>query len=206
MKALATALVKAQKAFEPARKDATNPHFRSAYANLSSCVDAVKDALNDNGISLIQALHESDNGVIVETIFLHESGEQFSAGKLHFPASKQDAQGYMSALTYARRGALLSACGIAPEDDDGNAAVKAQSKPVEAKKPVVKKEEPKPELAIPEGITIMQFAEQIFNAATTLEELKSSFAQLYTKTKSAPDEQVIITNLYNERKKEIEAK
>ena len=51
-----------------------------------------------------------------------------SGGKLHVPASKQDPQGYGSALTYARRYSLMSACGIAPEDDDGNAASKAQAK------------------------------------------------------------------------------
>lgn len=207
MKLLATALVKAQKEFEPARKDATNPHFRSKYANLSACVDAVKDALNDNGISLIQALHESDNGVIVETIFLHESGEQLSAGKLHFPASKQDAQGYMSALTYARRGALLSACGIAPEDDDGNAAVKAMpsAKPVD--KPIVKpKVDEKPALVIDEGMPILEFAEGAFASAVNMSELKQWFSQLYTHTKKLPEEQVVITNLYNSRKAELEKK
>lgn len=207
MKLLATALVKAQKEFEPARKDAQNPHFRSAYANLSSCVDAVKDALNNNGISLIQALHESDNGVIVETIFLHESGEQFSAGKLHFPASKQDAQGYMSALTYARRGALLAACGIAPEDDDGNAAVKAMpsAKPVD--KPIVKpKVEEKPALVIDEAMPILEFAEGSLASAQNMSELKQWFSQLYTHTKKDPEKQVIITNLYNSRKAELEKK
>lgn len=206
MKLLATAMVKAQKEFEPAKKDATNPHFRSKYANLSACVDAVKDALNNNGISLIQATHESDNGVIVETIFLHESGEQFSAGKLHFPASKQDAQGYMSALTYARRGALLSACGIAPEDDDGNAAVKAMpsAKPVD--KPIVKAkvEEKKPELVIDEGVPILEFAEQAFASSPNMSELKQWFAQMFKKTTG--EEQVIITNLYNARKAELEKK
>ena len=210
MKLLATALVKAQKEFEPARKDATNPHYKNQYANLSSCVDAVKDALNSNGLALIQALHESDTGVIVETIFLHESGEQFSAGKLHFPASKQDAQGYMSALTYARRGALLSACGIAPEDDDGNAAVKAMpsAKPVDKPivKPKVEKVEPKPELVIDTGMPILEFAEGAFASAENMSELKQWFSQLYTYTKSEPENQVIITNLYNARKAELEKK
>jgi hypothetical protein len=55
-------------------------------------------------------------------VFIHESGEKMSAGVLHVPATKQDAQGYGSALTYARRYSLMAACGIAPEDDDGNAA------------------------------------------------------------------------------------
>jgi hypothetical protein len=122
MKQIASALVKAQKAFGPALKTNTNPHFRSKYADLSACVEAVIDALNDNGIFLMQGTHEDATGVTVETIFIHESGEQVSAGKFHVPATKQDAQGYGSAATYARRYSLMAACGIAPEDDDGQAA------------------------------------------------------------------------------------
>ena len=64
------------------------------------------------------------DGVIVETIFIHESGERLECGMLHFPAVKSDPQGYASALTYARRYSLMAACGIAPEDDDGNQASK----------------------------------------------------------------------------------
>jgi hypothetical protein len=121
---IAKAFVKAQKEFGPALKTANNPHFLSKYADLSACVEAVIDALNNNGISLIQKNHPSDDGVIVETVFLHESGEELSCGQLHVPAAKQDPQGYGSALTYARRYSLMAACGIAPEDDDGNAASK----------------------------------------------------------------------------------
>jgi len=122
MKNLATALVKAQKAFGPALKTSTNPHFRSRYADLSACVEAVIDALNDNGIALIQKNYDCANGVMIETMFIHESGEMLECGILHVPANKQDAQGYGSALTYARRYSLMAACGIAPEDDDGNVA------------------------------------------------------------------------------------
>jgi hypothetical protein len=122
MKLIATAFLAAQKQFSPALKNSLNPHFKSKYADLASCVDAVIDSLNASGISLIQTTHPHDDGVIVETLFLHESGEQFSGGKLFFPSVKADAQGYMSALTYCRRGSLMAACGIAPEDDDGNAA------------------------------------------------------------------------------------
>ena len=121
MKNLATALVKAQKAFSPALKKSTNPHFKSRYADLATCVDAVMDALNENGIALIQKSYDCPNGVMIETVFMHESGEIYEAGILQFPSSKQDPQGYMSALTYARRGSLMAACGIAPADDDGNA-------------------------------------------------------------------------------------
>jgi len=125
---IAGALVKAQKAFGPALKTATNPHFRSRYADLSACVEAVVDALNDNGIYLLQKNYDCDNGVMVETVFVHESGEMLECGIVHFPAVKHDPQGYASALTYARRYSLMAACGIAPEDDDGNAG----SKPVKA--------------------------------------------------------------------------
>ena len=122
MKQIASALVKAQKAFGPALKTNTNPHFKTKYADLSACIEAVIDALNDNGIALVQRNHESERGVTVETVFVHESGETLDCGKLHVPAAKNDAQGFGSALTYARRYSLMAACGIAPEDDDGNAA------------------------------------------------------------------------------------
>ena len=124
IKQIAQALVKAQREFGPALKTSSNPHFKSRYADLAACVEAVMDGLNNNGIALIQQTHECDAGVIVETVFVHESGEVYSAGKLHVPAVKHDAQGYGSALTYARRYSLMAACGIAPEDDDGNAASK----------------------------------------------------------------------------------
>lgn len=124
IKQIAQALVKAQREFGPALKTSSNPHFRSRYADLAACVEAVMDGLNNNGIALMQQTHECDNGVIVETVFVHESGEVYSAGRLHVPAVKHDAQGYGSALTYARRYSLMAACGIAPEDDDGNAASK----------------------------------------------------------------------------------
>jgi hypothetical protein len=126
IKQIASAFVRAQKAFSPALKTATNPHFKSKYAGLDACVEAVIDALNENGIALIQETSECADGVTIETVFLHESGEVMRCGKLHVPATKQDAQGYGSALTYARRYSLMASCGIAPEDDDGNAASKAK--------------------------------------------------------------------------------
>jgi len=115
-------LVKAQKEFAPALKTSLNPHFKSKYVGLDGCVEAVIDALNNNGIYLLQKSHDCDDGVKVETVLVHESGEQISGGVLHVPAAKNDPQGYGSALTYARRYSLMATCGIAPEDDDGNQA------------------------------------------------------------------------------------
>ena len=131
MDKIASALVKAQKAFGPALKTHTNPAFKSKYADLGACVEAVIDALNGAGIALIQKQHPNEVGVTVETIFVHESGEMLSAGMLSVPAVKQDPQGYGSALTYARRYSLMAACGIAPEDDDGNVASKPLKQPAQ---------------------------------------------------------------------------
>lgn len=128
MQTIAAAFVKAKRAFGPALKDKTNPAFRSKYADLGACIDAVEDALLANGIAFIQETSEDSTGVTVETVFVHESGETLRCGKLHVPAAKQDPQGYGSALTYARRYSLMASCGIAPEDDDGNAASKTPAR------------------------------------------------------------------------------
>ena len=133
MKNIASALVRAQRGFAPALKTSTNPHFRSKYVDLAGCIEAVVDALNAAGIALIQRTFEDNTGVTVETVFVHESGEMMECGKLHVPASKQDPQGYGSALTYARRYSLMAAAGIAPEDDDGNGARKAKEDEEKAK-------------------------------------------------------------------------
>ena len=68
------------------------------------------DALNINGLALQQFSHERDGGVAIETRLIHESGEVIDCGVLFVPATKQDAQGYGSALTYARRYSLMAAC------------------------------------------------------------------------------------------------
>jgi hypothetical protein len=123
MKEVSAAFVKAQKEFGPALKTKKNPHLKSNYADLSSVIEAVIDALHDNGLAVMQKSVRCEDGAIVETLFIHTSGEILSAGELHVPAPKRDPQGFGSALTYCRRYALMTACGIAPEDDDGEAAV-----------------------------------------------------------------------------------
>ena len=120
---LATALAMAQMNIKGAIKDSNNPFFKSKYADLSSVVEAIRPAFGQCGLSYIQRVEPSDRDEVrVETILLHASGEWLSCGVLNLPVSKADAQGYGSALTYARRYSLAAACGVAPEDDDGNAA------------------------------------------------------------------------------------
>jgi hypothetical protein len=141
---IAAAFVAAKRDFAPALKTSTNPHFKNRYVDLAGCLEAVNDALLTHGIAVYQETFDVQDGVTVETCFLHESGETLRMGRLHVPALKHDPQGYGSALTYARRYSLMAACGIAAEDDDGNAGSKKpipkpEGKPVNPLDAVVQK-------------------------------------------------------------------
>lgn len=131
MKAISEAMAKAFAQIEGAVKGKTNPAFRSKYADLAAVVDAIKPALAEHGLFFRQVTHNAEGGVCIETIIHHASGESLACGPLFVPASKHDAQGYGSALTYARRYSLMAAFGVPAEDDDGNAAVasKPERKP-----------------------------------------------------------------------------
>lgn len=119
-----SAFVRAQRKFGPALKSSTNPHFKSRYADLAACVEAVIDALHSEGFALTQYTEPDEHGIKVKTVLLHESGDLLTLGELYMPAVKNDPQGFGSALTYCRRYSLLAAMGLAPEDDDGNQATK----------------------------------------------------------------------------------
>lgn len=130
-KNIAAALAAAQAQMGKALKSANNPHFKSKYADLSSVVDATMPALNANGIAVIQPMQESETGRVVMTKFIHTSGEVLECA-IPLIVAKNDMQGLGSAITYARRYGLMSLAGIAPEDDDGNAAAKAAPRTISA--------------------------------------------------------------------------
>ena len=115
------AYVKAQAEMGAVLKNSMNPAFRSKYADLSSVLDAVLPAFSKNGMAVIQSPGFDGEIVTVETIVGHTSGG-FIKSSLSMRPSKPDAHGVGSAITYARRYALLALAGVAPEDDDGNAA------------------------------------------------------------------------------------
>lgn len=126
------AFVRAQKKFGPALRTSSNPHFRSKYASLDAVIDAVIDGLHEEGFALTQYTETNPDGAFVRTVLLHESGDLLTLGELFMPAVRNDPQGFGSALTYCRRYSLLCAMGIAPEDDDGNAASKLPVKKISA--------------------------------------------------------------------------
>jgi len=135
--ALAAALAKAQAVIEGAVKDKANPAFRSRYADLAAIWDAIREPLTANGLSLVQMPDMVEGDPVLVTRLLHSSGEWLE-GTYPLNPVKQDPQGYGSAITYARRYAAMAVCGVAPEDDDGNAASGRSDKPA----PVAQKAAP----------------------------------------------------------------
>jgi len=123
---IAAALAKAQGKIEGAIKAAENPGFKrgnsaSKYADLSSVWDACREHLAANGISVIQAPRTEGDTVTVETLLAHSSG-QWVRDALSAAAADTRPQAIGSAITYLRRYALASMVGVAPADDDGEAA------------------------------------------------------------------------------------
>ena len=127
IKLLAVAMCKAQAEMGGAHKGANNPFFKAKYADLGAVVQAVKGPFASNGLSYVQFPINDGDKIGVETILMHESGE-WLMNSFTVKASKQDAQGAGSVITYCRRYGLQSIAGIPSEDDDGNGASKQQAK------------------------------------------------------------------------------
>lgn len=118
---LAAALALAQAEIGGAKKDSSNPFFKSKYADLASVMDACREPLTKNGLSIAQILINEENKVGCETKLMHKSG-QWISGKFLLTPTKNDPQASGSAVTYARRYALAAIVGVVQEDDDGNKA------------------------------------------------------------------------------------
>lgn len=107
-------------------KNSDNPAFKRdgrpmRYADLEATLDACKPILAACGIAVMQHPVSGPGGVGVHT-WLIGHGETMDCGEFVLPLAKQDPQGAGSAITYARRYALVSLFGLAQEDDDANVA------------------------------------------------------------------------------------
>ena len=116
---ISQALLKAQRQIGAVKKTAANPFFKSKFANLESVIAAVKDALNDNEIVILQP-HTAE-GVV--TTLLHSSGEYISGLTPLVVAKERDPQALGSAISYARRYGLQSLVCLPAEDDDAESAM-----------------------------------------------------------------------------------
>lgn len=136
---LYTALLAAQKAMGPVKKDASNPAFRSKYATLQSVIETIEEPLHANGLLLVQRLQYDRIGrdgsagegtpILITELIHAASGEKLDS---HVPVvckDPLDPQKVGGALTYFRRYSLLALLNLAPEDDDGNVA--AQPRPAD---------------------------------------------------------------------------
>jgi hypothetical protein len=140
---IAKVLPKAQAAMGEVFKNANNPAFKSKYADLAAVIEAVVPALNKHGITLLQPASFDGQCVNVATMLMHESG-QWLRCTLASPLAKRDAQGIGSAVTYLRRYGLQAMSGVAPEDDDGNAASQPGQRHDNGQRPEAKRADPKP--------------------------------------------------------------
>ena len=128
---LAAALAQFNLAVPAIAKNKVNPHFRNSYADLTGIMDTVRLPLAKAGLSIVQLL----NGDTITTMLVHASGQSIAS---HTPimATKSDAQGYGSGVTYSRRYALCAILSVAADDDDdGNSAAAKPPRAAEKKVP-----------------------------------------------------------------------
>ena len=135
-KNIQTALASAQMEMRPVVKGATNPHFKSKYADLSDVVSVALPALNSNGIALFHQIVRLENEQYMRTILAHGESATDVTCDVPLIVAGNNMQAFQSATTYAKRIGVESLTGSAPEDDDGNAAASNPSaeKPKDAPK------------------------------------------------------------------------
>lgn len=166
------AISAAQGEFLTVEKSSTNPHFKSKFAPLDNIIEMLRPILPKHGLSFVQFTDITDGGIVVETVITHESG-QWVSGSLKMPATKQDPQGYGSALTYGRRYGLSAAFGIASDEDvDGNNADEKPGSKTEQKQ---KNQQQQVELTPAQQAygTIIDWIDKASAKLKTAEELKS---------------------------------
>jgi hypothetical protein len=124
--ALAAALSKAQSLIENVNKDKQAYGYK--YADLASCLQAIKKPLADNGLSISQLVtQDRDNKQVLVTLLIHESGQWLkSVFGIENVVMKQcnSLQQIGAGITYARRYALSAIIGLTQEDDDANSVPK----------------------------------------------------------------------------------
>lgn len=199
--ALAKALASAQSELKDAVKDAVNPHFKSKFATLSSVRAAITPIFCKNALAVTQ-LNEphGDAGVCVVTVLMHESGEWIRS-RLYVPVSKKDAQGFGSALSYARRYALAMIANISSdEDDDAEVAVK----PTAAQKPQVVKDSDKAANDTSGPLDIAPLLDGIKSASNTDELAKAILACSRVKERMTKDQLAQCTATRDNRFRELQ--
>jgi len=129
---LVNSVSKAQAEMKNANLNKINPHFKSKYADLAAIRDAVVPAMSKHGVQVLQLTDIMGEREVVRTELRKGDAVQQSITPIIY--DRKNAQGYGSALTYARRQGLAAiACISAEEDDDGNAVSNGKPEPKQQK-------------------------------------------------------------------------
>jgi hypothetical protein len=156
---ISKAFASAQAEMKNPALDSSNPHFNSKFASLAAIRNTVVPAFAKHGLSIMQEItpgvmsfskDPQDNGAMmpgvnVLTIVQHTSGQWFEFGPTFMPTSKENAQGFGSASTYARRYAMQAIAAIVGDEDDDAAAAEPALK---RQRPAKPKAELDPDVAI----------------------------------------------------------
>lgn len=134
-------------------KNATNPHFKKSYADINALLETVEPILHENGLLLLQPIHDT---VLVTQIIDIDSGQMIESW-LSLPLIS-DPQKMISATTYYRRATLQAILALQAVDDDGHEATKA-----------------KKELPAISDDRLISALEAIKNGKYTIEALKSTY-------------------------------
>lgn len=170
-----TALAKALPELEGAKKRSLNPHFKNRYADLGAVMEAI-EPIAAHGLWYRQIMLDCENGIKLETRYIHESNSELSAGILFMPALKNDPQAYGSALSYCKRYSLQCAFGLASEDDDAEAATKGIQRVKEQPDPRINKEQVATLLGLGDAVEADMIA---FCKATKIDSIPDIFQKDY---------------------------
>lgn len=138
----------------------TGGSYKYSYADLADVSKVVLPLLGPLGLSWVTRPTLTEGGKFVLAYeLLHASGESRTG---EYPLQLGTPQEMGSAITYARRYALLSVTGVAPEqdDDDGASASRPQRDDWEAAKP-----------ANDEQVALFESLMQRINTANELDEI-----------------------------------
>lgn len=151
-KSLSTLLAEAQAEMPNPKKnrEGQKGYQKYNYATLDTVIDIIKKPLNSRGIFLTQPCEKTDDGTMrVRTVVMYGSERLVLDTKPYEYDS--DPQEFGKRETYARRYSLLTAFGLAGEDDTDGDTGPAKAAP----KPAAKAAQPKKAQQVPDRRTRM---------------------------------------------------
>lgn len=111
-----------------ANREANTGTYSYSYANLADVNRSIKAACQAHGLMVSQVATSDGPRVSVGTTILHTSSQWMAFAPLSMPTGNSP-QATGSAITYARRYALVTIFGVSTEDDDGARAEQATRTP-----------------------------------------------------------------------------